>query len=89
MWHRKVVVKRAPVMSSAEIRGELAVDPDAPVLRAVLALLAGLEETERELAGTRGMSAEDRAVTVGRMAMAGEAQERILEVVEEARKRRK
>lgn len=87
-WKRKVVVERVPVMSSEKILEALAVDPKTPLLQAILAVLAGMEEIERDTVGSAKLTDGDRAYFAGKMAMAGEAQERILELAEEGRKRK-
>jgi hypothetical protein len=86
-WKRKVV-ERAPVMSSEKILEALAVDPETPLLQAILAVLAGMEETEKEEVCSRKLYDRERAVIAGRLGMAAEAQERILELAAEGRKRK-
>jgi len=88
-WKRRVVVERAPVWPAEKIVEALSVDPETPLLQGVLAVLAGMEEMEKEMAAMPKLGEAERAFVCGKLAMAGEAQERILELVRVGNERKK
>ncbi|MCK9599137.1 MAG: hypothetical protein M0R06_08860 [Sphaerochaeta sp.] len=79
---------RIPEMPESVIIEALGVDPQTPVLLALLHVLKGYEEMAVDAVAHRQLTAEERAYHAGGIAWLADAQERILQLAEEGRKRR-
>jgi hypothetical protein len=75
------IFRKTPVMSSEKLLTTFAVDPDTPLLAGVLMILKGVEEIAKENAATCKLADSERAFYAGGIAVAGETQERIIELV--------
>ncbi|MFA5391936.1 MAG: hypothetical protein WC331_11005 [Candidatus Omnitrophota bacterium] len=88
-WKRNRVVPVKPTMGARKMAEAFAVDPETPLLAAILAYLAGMEEIEHELIMTMEISDKERTFRAGCMAALAEAQEQILKEVQKANERKR
>jgi hypothetical protein len=76
------IFKKTPEISAEKLLESFAVDPETPLLAAVLHVLKGIEEIAKENASVCKMPDSERTFFAGGIAVAGEAQERIMDLVE-------
>jgi hypothetical protein len=79
---------RIPELKESEIIQALGVERDNPLLVAVMHILNGYEEMAVDATARANQSAEERAFHAGGIGWLADAQERILALAEEGRKRR-
>jgi len=79
-------MERFAAMSAEEQREALRVPEENSVLRAVMAILKGMELEYAELTARLGIGHDDRCVLAGRLGAAQEAQDLILKRMEEGRR---
>ena len=85
-WKRVVV--RVPPMSKEKLLEAFSVDPQNPLLLGVLVVQKGMEEIAKDNIAISKQDGEERAFNAGFMACAIEAQERMMDLVERARKKK-
>ncbi|MDD8011874.1 MAG: hypothetical protein PHX05_00150 [Acidobacteriota bacterium] len=79
---------RIPELSEKKILEALSVEKDNPLLVAIMHILKGYEEMAVDSAAGVDITAETRAYHAGGIGWLADAQERILQIAEEGRKRR-
>lgn len=82
------IFRKVPELTADKLLEYLAVDMETPLLVGVLHVLRGIEEIAKENASMCKLTAEERAWYAGQIAMAAEAQERIIELVEKGNLRK-
>ena len=76
------IFRKTPEISAEKLLESFAVDPDTPLLVAVLHVLKGIEEIAKENVSVCKMPDPERAFYAGGISMAAEVQERIMDLVE-------
>jgi len=84
-----VNVEKAPQISAEKLLEYFAVDPETPLLKAVLAVLAGREEERKEEIMLANLTDSQRALCAGGLKEAAEAQEEIINLVKKGNEAKK
>jgi len=83
-WGKRIViVEKTPAMSSDKLLECFAVDPDTPLLKGVLSVLAGIEEMGTENVSTCALKDSERTFYAGGISSMAEAQGRIIDLVKD------
>jgi len=85
----RMMIERTPTISKEKMEEMLAVDEELPVLKAILYVLKGLEEYTVEQMILRGTEDRARAYDAGAAAALADAQERIIEIVQEGNRKKR
>jgi hypothetical protein len=85
----RMMVERTPTIATAKLEEMLAVDEETPLLKGILYVLKGLEEYAVEQTIARRSDDRARTYDAGATAALADAQERIIEIVQEGNRNKR